>query len=120
MQYITTSIEEIDEKISERKLIVLSEIGLNLIPTATEFVEYMAQKYGASPSGFWYTLKRLKKEGKVDFTERGEEQRPLALTEMGMHVIRSKPAREQSLAELRRKRHEMFVMSGQDVNSGYR
>lgn len=78
--------------ISEKELIILSEIGLDDIPTATSFVEYMAEKYGLSASGVWYTLKKLKEKRVVDFTEkgRGEENKPLSLTAYGRDIIRRK------------------------------
>ena len=77
-------------KVSEKEIALLYEIGLNLIPTATDFVDYVSNKYQISQSGVWYTLKKLKREGILDFTEKGEEQRPLGLTEMGMHIVRNK------------------------------
>ncbi len=78
--------------ISEKELMILSEIGLEDIPTATSFVEYIAEEYGCSASGVWYTLKKLKEKGIVDFTERGrgEENKPLSLTACGREVIRKK------------------------------
>ena len=47
-------------------------------------------KYAVSQSGVWYTLKKLKIEGLIDFAEKGEVHRPLTLTEFGTHVIRSR------------------------------
>lgn len=92
MQNITSSIEKEEElRITDKRLLILYEIGLNLIPTATDFVDHISAKQDLSASGVWYTLKKLKKEGLVDFTEKGEEQKPLALTELGMHIIRTKP-----------------------------
>ena len=75
-------------KVNEKEFVILSEIGLELIPTATSFVEYIAEKYEVSASGIWYTLKKLKKMRVVDFTEKGEELRPLSLTEQGKLMIR--------------------------------
>jgi|GEM_PF-1292827 hypothetical protein len=77
-------------QISEKELILLSEIGLEAIPTATSFVEYIAEKYSLSASGVWYTLKKLKEKRVVDFTERGEEDKPLSLTEFGRGTVRRK------------------------------
>ncbi len=74
--------------VSDKEVMVLSEIGLDQIPTATEFVEYISEKYGFSQSGVWYTLHRLKEKGMLDFTEKGEEYRPLELTEGGKNVLR--------------------------------
>lgn len=78
--------------ISEKEFVLLQEIGLDFIPTATSFVEYIAEKYQVSPSGIWYTLKKLKEKRVVDFTEkgRGEEYKPLSLTQYGKEIIRRK------------------------------
>jgi predicted transcriptional regulator len=74
---------------SDKEVALLAEIGLDEIPTATSFVEYFCSKYGISRSGTWYCLKKLKKEGVVEFTEKGEEYRPLRMTEKGLEVFRS-------------------------------
>jgi DNA-binding PadR family transcriptional regulator len=79
-------------KISPKEWAILSEIGLEEIPTATNFVEYLYEKEGWSQGGIWYTLKKLKKEGLLDFKEKGEEYKPLALTEGGVRVLRSRKA----------------------------
>ncbi len=76
-------------RLSEKEMLLLAEIGLNEIPTATDFVEFASENYAMSQSGIWYTLKKLKKEGVLDFTEKGEAYRPLALTEGGMKVLRA-------------------------------
>ncbi len=60
------------------------------MPTATDFVDFVSTKYEVSQSGVWYTLKKLKKEKLVDFTEKGEQAKPLGLTDLGMKVIRSR------------------------------
>ena len=73
---------------NDKELLVLSEIGLNQVPSATSFVEYVAGEYGLSPSGIWYTLKKLKQKRVVDFTEKGEGLKPLALTELGVRIFR--------------------------------
>ncbi len=75
-------------RLSEKEVVLLAEIGLNQIPTATEFVEYASAAYGMSQSGIWYTLKKLKEKGILSFTEKGDEYRPLALTEGGMKLLR--------------------------------
>ncbi len=86
-----TNVGNFDQlRVTDKELMLLYEIGLNLIPTATDFVDHIASKYEVSQSGVWYTLKKLKKEGIVDFTEKGEEPKPLGLTEFGMKVIRSR------------------------------
>ncbi len=83
---------------SAKEAIILSEIGLDQVPTATDFVEYLADKYNWSQSGIWYTLKKLKKGGLLSFTEKGEEYKPLTLTEGGVTTLRNNmsasPARQ--------------------------
>ncbi len=69
--------------------IILSEIGLDEMFSATPFVDYIHEKYGFSKSGVWYNLKKLKKKGLLEFTEKGEEQRPLCLTKEGLDSLRS-------------------------------
>jgi hypothetical protein len=86
----TSSENEEKLRVTEKELMLMYEIGLNLIPTATDFVDYVSSKYEVSQSGIWYTLKKLKKQNIVDFTEKGEEPKPLGLTDFGMKVIRSK------------------------------
>ncbi|MGC8479510.1 MAG: hypothetical protein ACP5M9_02470 [Candidatus Micrarchaeia archaeon] len=77
------------KRLKEKEVLLLSEIGLDQIPAATNFVEFFAQSYSMSQSGVWYTLKKLKKERVVDFTEKGEAYRPLALTDNGLKILRS-------------------------------
>ncbi len=91
MQVVQTIYSTEFEKIrlSSKELLMLSEIGLDQVPTATDFVEFMSENYNMSQSGIWYTLKKLKKEGIVDFMERGEEYKPLSLTEGGITVLRN-------------------------------
>lgn len=81
---------------SVKEGIILSEIGLDQIPTATDFVEYISDKYQWSQSGTWYTLKKLKKEGLLSFTEKGESYKPLTLTEGGITTLRNNMSAEPS------------------------
>lgn len=60
-----------EHRLSEKEVLLLAEIGLNEIPTATDFVEFASEQYRMSQSGIWYTLKKLKKVGMLDFMERG-------------------------------------------------
>ncbi len=85
---------------SDKEVLLLAEIGLDEIATATSFVEYVCGKYGISKSGAWYCLKKLKKEGVVEFTEKGEACKPLSMTKQGLevfrgHVNRAKPMGQQ-------------------------
>lgn len=94
MQALTRYIGNQEVSVSEKELLLVHEIGLNEVPTATDFVIHMAHKYEMSETGVWYTLKKLKKGGIVDFTERGEEQRPLSLTGLGMRLLRGGPVNQ--------------------------
>ena len=77
-------------RLTDKELMILYEIGLDLIPTATDLVENISVKHAISQSGVWYTLKKLKAYGLIDFAEKGEVHRPLTLSELGTHVIRSR------------------------------
>ena len=79
-------------KLNKKEELMLAEIGLECIPTATEFVCYVSEKYEISQSGIWYTLKKLKSRGLVDFTEKGQQNRPLSLTKGGLSLLRSNVA----------------------------
>ena len=97
MQELTTITKKNGElRITDKELSILYEIGLNTIPAATYLVDYISDKYNISASGVWYTLKKLKKEKIVDFTEKGEEQRPLTLTQYGMQILRKRPMKAQN------------------------
>lgn len=90
MQALTKLMDNSESlRISDGDMDVIYAIGLNEYPTATEFVNAFSYRYNKSASGVWYALKKLKKGGVVDFTEKGEEQKPLGLTEKGMQLLRS-------------------------------
>ncbi len=76
------------EYFTEKELILLREIGLDQIPTATLFVDFISERYSLSASGVWYTLKKLKKYGMLDFMEKGEGYKPLSLTSVGRSILR--------------------------------
>lgn len=108
----TTRNKETGLKVTDKELTLLYEIGLDLIPTATEFVEIIASKYEVSQSGVWYTLKKLKSEGLIDFAERGEVHRPLALTGAGTHAIRSR------VVDVQNRQYHYIVKTVQPMRSG--
>ncbi|MGC8629007.1 MAG: hypothetical protein ACP5T4_02240 [Candidatus Micrarchaeia archaeon] len=72
----------------EEWLSIIFEIGFDEIGSATSFVEYFCERYGESKSTIWYRLKRLKERHIVDFSERGEEPKPLSLTLVGRELFR--------------------------------
>ncbi len=84
----SANVAQLEQELSEKELLLLSEIGLDQIPSASSFVSYVAEQYGLSQSGVWYILKKLKQKRVVDFTEKGEGQKPLTLTELGVRAFR--------------------------------
>lgn len=71
----------------EKALVVLGEIGYEHMTSATSFVLYIHEKYGVSESTIWYTLKKLKKLGLLEFGSRGEGK-ALELTKEGIGAFR--------------------------------
>lgn len=69
--------------LSRREQLVLIEIGLDSVSTASSFVEYMSDSYGISKSSLWYILKRLKEKGFLDFASKDEPGKSLELTRHG-------------------------------------
>jgi DNA-binding PadR family transcriptional regulator len=89
MQWATTRYDALDAfRISEKAATLMMEIGLDEVATATSFIDYFCSKYGVSKSGAWYCLKKLKKAGLVEFTEKGESYKPLSLTPGGVELLR--------------------------------
>ena len=75
-------------RFNSKEMMILSELGLDQVPSATSFVEFVSGRHGMSASGVWYTLKKLKKKRVVDFMEKGEGYKPLSLTEFGLSAFR--------------------------------
>jgi len=97
-------------RLSGKAATLIIEIGLDEIATATSFIDYVCAKYGVSKSGAWYCLKKLKRAGIVEFTEKGESYKPLSLTPKGVELyrqFRSITAREEN--ELRQQAAEARV-----------
>ncbi|VVB76682.1 Uncharacterised protein [uncultured archaeon] len=76
-------------RFNDKAVTLIFEIGLDEVATATSFIDYVSDKYDVSKSGAWYCLKKLKKEGMVEFTEKGESFKPLSLTPKGIEIFRS-------------------------------
>jgi len=100
MQAIQRASAVFDVLPKEEWLTILAEIGLDEIATPTSFVSYMCERYGESKSSVWYRLRRLKELGLLDFAEKGEEPRPLALTERGQRLLRNTVVRSASRISL--------------------
>jgi len=75
-------------RISDKAATLIMEIGFGEMATATSFIDYISMKYGVSKSGAWYCLKKLKRAGIVEFTEKGEPYVPLSLTAKGVGLFR--------------------------------
>jgi DNA-binding PadR family transcriptional regulator len=76
-------------RLSGKEAQMLAEIGIDWGSTVTSFVEYMCDRYDISRSGAWYCLKKLKVKGVVEFTEKGEEYKPLRMTDKGLEAFRA-------------------------------
>ncbi len=76
-------------KLCEKEKIIIMEIGYEQIDSASAFVDYVYEEYGLSKSTVWYNLKKLKKKGILSFAEKGEEQKPLELTKLGIMLMRN-------------------------------
>ena len=88
-EYIKNPIKSLVK--TRKEQIIIAEIGFDHITTATSFVEYVFEKYGFSRSCVWYNLKKLKKKGVVDFSEKCEAEayKPLYLTKEGVSTLRA-------------------------------
>ncbi|MGC8710546.1 MAG: hypothetical protein ACP5RF_02980 [Candidatus Micrarchaeia archaeon] len=75
-------------EVTEKELLIIMEIGYDNITSASRFVDYIFEKHSFSKSAIWYNLKKMKKKGAIDFAEKGEEYRPLALTKQGIEMLR--------------------------------
>ena len=69
--------------LTRREQLIMLEIGIDSISSASSFVEYMEESYRISKSSLWYTLKRLKERNLIDFATRGEPGKSLELTPGG-------------------------------------
>ncbi len=73
---------------SDKKMLIITEIGYDEIATATSFVEYIYEKYGFSRSSVWYNLKNMKEDGLLEFAEKDDKGKPLSLTKNGVVLLR--------------------------------
>jgi len=89
MQGVTRYNDALDAfRLSDKAATLIVEIGFDEVATATSFIDYVCAKYGVSKSGAWYCLKKLKKAGLIEFTEKGEDYKPLSLTPRGVELFR--------------------------------
>jgi hypothetical protein len=81
---IYTSVELKNFKLSRREQLIVLEIGIDRIDTASSFVDYIEENYGFSKSSIWYCLNRLKESGLVEFACKQDHiGKPLSLTKPG-------------------------------------
>ncbi len=74
--------------VSDRDRLIISEIGLDRIDSASCFVDYISDIYGIAKSTAWYSLKRLKASDLLYFPGKKEESEPgLFLTGKGKVLL---------------------------------
>lgn len=83
MGQMVVSLEKGLLKLTEREQLVILEVGLDDIDSASSFVGYMSETYGISKSSVWYLLNRLKEKEIMDFASKDELGKPLRLTQAG-------------------------------------
>ena len=71
-------------RLIRREQLILAEVGVDRIDSASSFVDYLCESYGFSKSSVWYNLKSLKRKGVLDFATKEEPGKPLALTAEGL------------------------------------
>ncbi|MCL5679795.1 MAG: hypothetical protein M1465_00415 [Candidatus Marsarchaeota archaeon] len=74
-------------RLTEREQLVILEIGLDSIDSASSFVGYISDTYNISKSSVWYLLNRLKEKELLDFASKDEHGKPLKLTGVGAEVF---------------------------------
>ena len=86
---ISSRIQKVVARLSQRERLIVMEIGLDSIDSASAFVSYINESYGFSKSSVWYNLNRLKEKGAVDFATKEEPGKQLMLTKAGVAEFRS-------------------------------
>lgn len=76
-------------RLTRREQLLVLEIGMDQIDSASSFVGYISEAYGFSKSSVWYNLNRLKEKGMVDFASRDEPGKTLSLTREGSCELRA-------------------------------
>lgn len=74
-----------EQKLTQRELLVLAEIGQDVIDSASSFVSYMSESYGLSKSSVWYNLNKLRELDYIEF----EPGKTLRLTPGGVNLYNS-------------------------------
>ncbi|HUC38833.1 MAG TPA: hypothetical protein VL944_01755 [Candidatus Acidoferrum sp.] len=90
VQMESTGSLTLDSMLTRREQLVMLEIGLDSIGSASSFVEYMSDSYRISKSSIWYILKRLKDKGILEFATKDDPGRSLELTRGGkekLHLV---------------------------------
>ena len=95
----TTTRYAAGSRLTRREQLVIVEIGLDSIASASSFVEYMSDSYGFSKSSVWYILNRLKDKGIVDFATKGEPGKALGLTRPGREELQMVAASKNEILE---------------------
>lgn len=82
--------------LTRREQLLVLEIGMDRIDSASSFVGYISEAYGFSKSSVWYNLNRLKEKGVVDFATKDEPGKALLLTKEGaceLHIMERRGVR---------------------------
>ncbi len=87
VQMETTTRVTLGEMLTRREQLVMLEIGIDSIGSASSFVEYMSDSYRISRSSVWYLLKRLKEKNLLDFATKEEPGKSLELTKQGRECL---------------------------------
>lgn len=102
--------------LTRREQLVMIEIGIDSISSASSFVEYMEESYRISRSSVWYTLKRLKERNLIDFASRDELGKSLGLTRQGRECLQ---VVERSKTEILKYFTGAVVSEAMGVQRGY-
>lgn len=84
-----TSVIEKFSRLTKREELVVLEIGIDMIDSASAFVSYISESYGFSKSSVWYNLNRLKEKGLLDFATKDEPGKGLSLTRHGSQELQA-------------------------------
>ncbi len=99
MVQIESNSREFSISLTKREQLVIIEIGLDRIDSASRFVEYMSDSYGISKSSVWYLLNRLKDKGVLGFASKDDPGKDLELTRNGRDLYRQTESQSKKILE---------------------
>lgn len=87
--------------LNEKEKIVIAEIGTDEFQSASKFAAYISEEYNIPVSTVWYTLKRLRDKGLLEFSDRESNLFiPLRLTKNGLRLYNELPSSVKRAVEL--------------------